>query len=861
MRYLVAFIILHAGVCLSAQVIDIDDSITRAVIVGISNYQDPAIPDLRFADRDAEAFSEYLQSAAGGVLSKENIKVLTNNKATNAQFTAALTWLMEESQEDDLAIIYFAGHGDVEVKMRSQPGFLLTWDTPGQSYMAGAFPLYYLQEVVTTLSVEIKARVLVISDACHAGNLAGGNIGGAGLTSLNLAKQFGNEVKIMSCQANELSMEGEQWGGGRGVFSYYLVEGLYGLADANNDQQVSLFEMSRYLEDKVSTAVAPHSQIPMTVGNRTEVLSTVVPDLLAKRKLQSAAGNPSDGNQAVASRSPKPGEEQYLAFEQTLSDRRFFEPPGANADELFQKMMADPAMSSKHKAMRRDFAAALQDEAQQALNALLECDPAEVNNYFYNPEKYAEYPKYLQRSIELLDKGHVSMKSLKAKQLFFEAFNLSRVAGSKSTDQLEHDSLNYLAKQQLFEAIALQPDAAYLYNALGFLHYMADPPYTDSLLIYCQKAIEISPTWLMPYLHIAGEYHWVGDIEKEAEWMGKAVSTTSDSVIVMERLCWLRMYQNQLDEALRLADRLIMAKPNLFNGYANKGGVNFLLKNYPEAEKWMLKSQEFYKSPYQFSNDYLGYLYLATRRKEKGTQHYEQLIADDRSAVYLKARFYNWLGDGLINFTTDWTKAEKCYRESEALETNIAKTCRNTIRIGKIRVMQGKWREANATIRKVLNYDPKPNPALILAYALLGDIEANAGNLQAAEDFYKQALAYSTGDYPFDLAFKEEAMYRYGVFLLHQNRLDEAESQFRTCMDYSHGGGYFGYYGMALCMAKQLQNDAALDFLEKALEHYYPISKPILEEPLFNHISASPRFSEMMKRNFPLAPLGNQIKD
>ena len=161
----------------------------------------------------------------------------------------------------------------------------------------------------------------------------------------------------------------------------------------------------------------------------------------------------------------------------------------------------------------------------------------------------------------------------------------------------------------------------------------------------------------------------------------------------------------------------------------------------------------------------------------------------------------------------------------------------------------------------MLNYDPKPNPALILAYALLGDIEAHAGNLQAAEDFYKQALAYSTGDYPFDLAFKEEAMYRYGVFLLHQNRLDEAESQFRTCMDYSHGGGYFGYYGMALCMAKQLKNDAALDFLEKALERYYPLSKPILEEPLFKNIGVLPRFSEMMKRNFPLVPLGGQIKD
>lgn len=31
---------------------------TYAVVVGISDYQDPAIPDLRFADKDAEALAK-----------------------------------------------------------------------------------------------------------------------------------------------------------------------------------------------------------------------------------------------------------------------------------------------------------------------------------------------------------------------------------------------------------------------------------------------------------------------------------------------------------------------------------------------------------------------------------------------------------------------------------------------------------------------------------------------------------------------------------------------------------------------------------------------------------------------------------
>ncbi len=34
---------------------------TYAVVVGISDYQDSGIPDLRFADKDAEAFANYLR--------------------------------------------------------------------------------------------------------------------------------------------------------------------------------------------------------------------------------------------------------------------------------------------------------------------------------------------------------------------------------------------------------------------------------------------------------------------------------------------------------------------------------------------------------------------------------------------------------------------------------------------------------------------------------------------------------------------------------------------------------------------------------------------------------------------------------
>ncbi|MBK6996750.1 MAG: hypothetical protein IPH31_18155 [Lewinellaceae bacterium] len=82
-------------------------------------------------------------------------------------------------------------------------------------------------------------------------------------------------------------MEGEQWGGGRGIFSYHLVEGLFGLADRNGDGTVSVGEIDRYLEDKVTAEAAPQTQVPMLLGNKSERLATVNAAILADLKVES----------------------------------------------------------------------------------------------------------------------------------------------------------------------------------------------------------------------------------------------------------------------------------------------------------------------------------------------------------------------------------------------------------------------------------------------------------------------------------------------------------------------------------------------------------------------------------------------
>ena len=56
---------------------------------------------------------------------------------------------------------------------------------------------------------------------------------------------------ITASDINQISQESERWGGGHGVFSFFLLRGLRGEADLNNDGIVTLGELFSYVRDHV----------------------------------------------------------------------------------------------------------------------------------------------------------------------------------------------------------------------------------------------------------------------------------------------------------------------------------------------------------------------------------------------------------------------------------------------------------------------------------------------------------------------------------------------------------------------------------------------------------------------------------
>jgi uncharacterized caspase-like protein len=413
---------------------------TRAVVIGVAEYQDSRIPSLQYSHRDATLFAEWLQSNAGGKVASENIKLLTNAQATNGQMASAFTWLVNESKEGDLAILYFSGHGDTENQTMNNHGYLLAYDAPASNYMAGGFSIYLLQSIIQSLSTYKKAQVIMIADACRSGQLAGAEYAGTQATAKVLSDQFANEAKILSCQPNEYSLEGPQWGGGHGVFTYYLVGGLTGLADKNEDMQVSLLELQRYLEDEVTVAAAPKSQIPIVSGNKGMTVSRVNSEALEAIKKERSGTYVNGHNGAVNEKGihrPATTDSDsivkvlYQQFGEAIKQKKLLQPSGASAYDIYMRIRDHKIMASHKVNMQLDLAAAFQDEAQTALNDYLAANPSELQRRWSYDNRYELYPQYLEKAGEILGSDHFMYQDLMTREAYFRGLNL-RLDGEKT---------------------------------------------------------------------------------------------------------------------------------------------------------------------------------------------------------------------------------------------------------------------------------------------------------------------------------------------------------------------------------------------------------------------------------------------
>ena len=306
----------------------------RAVVVGVSKYAKlPANLQLNFADRDAEAFHQFLLTQPNA--DRSNIYLLTNEKAGVPEFKARLTEAYRSSAAGDLLLIYFAGHGNLQ--RGDKEGFLLFHDinqNDSEYFLDGAaLPLSVLAQTERAC-VGRNVKFVVITDACHSGKLISES--GAQTTLAILNAQWENSLKLVSSQTNQYSYEDTELK--HGYFTHFLLESFKRSSDTVGIVD-GILEPAEF-RSILTTAVGRRSkrlQTPSVVGNDNFPL--FVHPNWAKEHLAPVALNdkPSDGG-VGRSVSTSGGRGLVNAFYESLSENRLL----SREEELPVRLSAGP---------------------------------------------------------------------------------------------------------------------------------------------------------------------------------------------------------------------------------------------------------------------------------------------------------------------------------------------------------------------------------------------------------------------------------------------------------------------------------------------------------------------------------------
>lgn len=463
---------------------------TFAIIMGVSNYK--YIRPLTYADKDAELFRDYLKSPGGGSVKEENIFCLLNEQAINSVFwSKGFQWLKAKKlQMGDRLFIYLAGHGDA---IDEDQFFFLSYDcNPGgdkNNYLAGgAIQLYNLKKKIAA-ETSRGVEVFFIMDACRTSELPGGN---EGMNFLNTAvsQKKAGEIMMLATAAGQESLEDSSIGNGHGLFTWYLVDGLSGVADSIStaDNKVTFQEIKRYVESNVPSVALQRfkrKQEPYFCcdENSEKVISTVNTAYLekwlqTKRMQQRGPGNSFHGvinilkKETVADTTLP---DTYNKFYQAIRNNNI---TGNESAEFFyqqleKKFPANPYTLDARSSLTVEYI----NYAQALVNRYLDCGELTDKEKQQNNEAGDR----LEKAINMIREDDEDFaNSLSGRMYFLKASGAYPDAVT--------------AFQFAYAALTVNPDAAYILNRLATLHLSNNR--LDSAQFYAEKATRIAPKWI-----------------------------------------------------------------------------------------------------------------------------------------------------------------------------------------------------------------------------------------------------------------------------------------------------------------------------------------------------------------------------
>lgn len=655
---------------------------TFAMIMGISKYK--YVRPLNFADKDAEMMRDFFKSPAGGKLSDDNIYMLLNEQATLAGFyTQGFKWLKAKNlQKGDRLFIYLAGHGDA---IDEDQFFYLAYDCNP----AGDKNNYLVSGAIRMYDVKVKIQreaakgvdVFLVMDACRTNELPGGSEGQSQFNSAISEKRAG-EIIMLATGAGQESLEDAKIG--HGLFTWYLVDGLNGIADSegNADRTVTVEEIQKYVQKNVPTVAQEkfkRKQEPFfcCTENSSKIVSQVDEAYLKKwleDRKKSRGGNSAAESRGVSfTPSDTAVIRYYNLFNAAVKESRL---TGKNSADFYCSFMEKnfPGSPYTEDAMS-NLAVEFINFASSKINLYLDCKDAssiqklraqvdedektdEVDASLARMEKVARQEFYevgymLERAIGFIQGDDPEFaRSLLGRMYFFKARGYFG-SGKRQVDIKKAFEYAYAAQSS-------EKNAAYVMQTLATLHL--DLLRLDSAIYYARRAIQIAPRWRYPYVTMAFCYktlnrpdsairYYRQSIELNPEyadaWVDlghyyyslsladsaivnyeKALALEPGNVYASNNIGWLYHDRKQFAQAIQYFKRTIDADPRFLNAYNGLSKTYFETGQFDSARIYYSKAFVNYQDK-SIVNVYIGNFYRDLKQYDSAKVYYWQAVELD----------------------------------------------------------------------------------------------------------------------------------------------------------------------------------------------------------------------------------------
>jgi len=222
--------------------------------IGINDYLKDR--KLNVAVKDAEGIAKVFNSKSKATYRDVKTKLLINQDATKQGILDGFNWLQKNMQAQDVAVIFYAGHG-----LNKKGNFFLC---PIDTNFTNPEKTAIADDEIKKRLTEMPGRILVMLDACHSG--------ATGVRVDRLARDLSDDDcgVVVMCAATGREEAGEDKMLGHGYFAHAVIQGLSDkMNTSKKDGQVYLHHLDSYVYEKV-VELSRDEQHPV-VGRPTSV--------------------------------------------------------------------------------------------------------------------------------------------------------------------------------------------------------------------------------------------------------------------------------------------------------------------------------------------------------------------------------------------------------------------------------------------------------------------------------------------------------------------------------------------------------------------------------------------------------------